>query len=586
MGAAPGPICGLTTNGPPSGDRAETGALVDSRGGSEGGVSETALAHQGVRPVIVRLLSGIWRAPGVRGLLLAGAALEVFLLALWAVIPAASVSLSVSPLARAWPWLLFPAHLALGDALSSTSLPPGRGLLALIALGVLLLGASCAATLAILRAPGVRLSRRGLLTLALVGAALFGLTLALLPSLPSDDIFSYILYGRISAVHGANPLISTPADFPNDPFLELVFWRDVRSVYGPVWLLLSAALSVTAQGFGGSLAAYVALFKLLGFAAHLTNAWLIWRILGRLAPERQLQGTLLYAWNPLCLLEFCASGHNDAVMLTLLLLAVYCLLRDAELLALVAFGLSISVKYVPVVLIPFYLALVARRLRAAGVSWRRIAGAVIWRAAVVAFVLALTAAPFWAGSATFGALLLSPPAQQLGNSPAEAISWPLRMLAEALGLSVDAARNLVNTGLKALGLVLFAAFWLWQFRRVRSIAGMLDAWGWTLLWYVLVASGWFWPWYVTWAVAVVALTPWRMLAKVTALLAAGVLTLYTFQPLYALGIYGYRSLVAFGPALVALAYAMARRMGWLRASRPDRAGGAGTASAPVERLTE
>ena len=49
----------------------------------------------------------------------------------------------------------------------------------------------------------------------------------------------------------------------------------------------------------------------------------------------------------------------------------------------------------------------------------------------------------------------------------------------------------------------------------------------------------------------------------TTLLAAGVLTLYTFQSLYALGIYGYRSLVAFGPALVVLALALARRLGWL-----------------------
>jgi hypothetical protein len=69
---------------------------------------------------------------------------------------------------------------------------------------------------------------------------------------------------------------------------------------------------------------------------------------------------------------------------------------------------------------------------------------------------------------------------------------------------------------------------------------------------------------VTWGVAVVALTPWRLLARVTVLLSAGVLTLYTFQSLYALGIYGYRSLVAFGPALVVLALVFARRVGWLR----------------------
>lgn len=535
------------------------------RGGrSEGGVSETILTRRDPVRALPQQLVALWQAPGARSLLGAGVALEAFLLALWAVIPAASVSLSVSPLARIWPWLLAPAHLLLGDTLASTSLPPGRGLLALIALGVLLIGASCAAVLALRVAPRVRLNRRQAQTVALVGAAIFGLTLVLLPSLPSDDIFSYILYGRISAVHGANPLISTPADFANDPFLTLVFWRDVRSVYGSVWLLLSAALSEVAQGFGGSLALYVALFKLLGFAAHLTNAWLIWRILGRLAPERQLQGTLLYAWNPLCLLEFCASGHNDAVMLTLLLLAVYCLLRDWELVGLVMFGLSISVKYVPVVLLPFYLALVARRMRASQVAWRQVGIGLAWRVGVVVLVVLLTALPFWAGPATLGALLLSPPAQQLGNSTAEAISWPLRALAQAVGLSSDAARNLVNTGLKIAGLLTFAALWLREFRRTRSLEGMLIAWGWTLLWYVLVASGWFWPWYVTWGIAVVALVPWGMLARLTVLLSAGVLTLYTFQPLYALGIYGYRSLVAFGPTLLVLAYVLAQRRGWLR----------------------
>lgn len=509
----------------------------------------------------------IWRAPGVRALLGTAAALEAFLLALWVVIPAASVSLSVSPLARVWPWLLIPARLVLGDTLVFTSLPPGRGLLALAALGIVLAGASCAAALALHIAPRVRLDQRKLLAVVLVAAAVFGLTLMLLPSLPSDDVFSYILYGRIRAVHGANPLISTPADFANDPFLTLVFWRDVRSVYGPAWLLLSSALTLVAQGFGGSLALSVSLFKVLGFTAHLTNIWLIWRILERLAPDRQIRGTLLYAWNPLCLLEFCASGHNDAVMLTLLLLAVYALTHEGhawEVAALVAFGLSISVKYVPVVLLPFYLALVARRLRSEMAPWRDVAMAVAWRTGVVGVVFVLTALPFWAGPGTLGALTFSPPAQQLDNSPAEAISWPLRALAQMAGLSVDAARNLVNTGLKIGGLLIFAALWLWQFRRVRGMESMLVAWGWTLLWYVLFASAWFWPWYVTWAVAVVALTPWKLLPRVTVLLSAGVLTLYAFQPLYALGIYGYRSLVAFGPALLVLALALAQRQGWLR----------------------
>ena len=81
---------------------------------------------------------------------------------------------------------------------------------------------------------------------------------------------------------------------------------------------------------------------------------------------------------------------------------------------------------------------------------------------------------------------------------------------------------------------------------------MLAGWGWILLWYALVASGWFWPWYVTWAVGVVALCAWGRLSVATLLLAGGALTLYGFLPLQSSPVYGYRSLVAFGPALVYL----------------------------------
>ena len=84
-------------------------------------------------------------------------------------------------------------------------------------------------------------------------------------------------------------------------------------------------------------------------------------IVGRVAPSRQLLGTLLYAWNPLCLLEFCASAHNDAIMLTFLLLGIYCLLSGWDVLAMVSFGLSISLKYVLLALLPLYFVLVIRQ---------------------------------------------------------------------------------------------------------------------------------------------------------------------------------------------------------------------------------
>jgi hypothetical protein len=174
--------------------------------------------------------------------------------------------------------------------------------------------------------------------------------------------------------------------------------------------------------------------------------------------------------------------------------------------------------------------------------------------------MALTAIPYWAGPQTLGSLLFSPPAQQLNNSLHESVSWPLRWLAQgALHLSGDAARSLVDTWLRFGALVIFAVLWLRELRRARSLDGMLAAWGWALLWFVLVASGWFWPWYVTWALAVVALLAPGRLTVAALLTATGALALYGFLPLHASPLYGYRSIVAFGPVLGYLAVSAWRR---------------------------
>src|SRR5258708_27348843 len=263
-------------------------------------------------------------APSLRPLVAMAAGLECLFLWLMAGAPAGGVAQSISPLARAWPILLLPARLVFGDALVNGSLPPARGWPALALFAVLLVAASCVAALVIPVTRGGLIARRRApdahesgvagwwrrttddqrrLALALGVTAVLGLTLVLLPSLPSDDVFSYILYGRISVVHHANPLVTAPSAFPHDPFLTLVFWQGTRAVYGPAWLLLSAAVTGLAEALGGALATYVLLFKLLGLGAHLANAALLWAILGRIAPARGLLPTLPSPSTPLSLLN-------------------------------------------------------------------------------------------------------------------------------------------------------------------------------------------------------------------------------------------------------------------------------------------
>lgn len=516
--------------------------------------------------------------PSFWGLARLALVMEACFLALIVIAPFGGMVQTVSPLARAWPWLLAPAHLLFPDAALRVGTRPEHGLLpwpAAIFSGLLVVATICAA-IALLRCLRHTGSSARYLALTLAGAAVMGATLVLIPSLPSDDVFSYIIYGRIAVLHHANPLVAVPAQFTQDPFLTFVYWRDVRSVYGPIWLLASGGLTMLAQVLGGALSTYVLLFKLFALLCHLVNAVLVWAILSTLAPRRRLLGTLLYAWNPLCLLEFCASSHNDVLMLTFLLLSVLFLVRHWEVPALIAFGLSVATKYVPLALLPFYLYAIARQLMArrgrpsadgvpaeSGLVSRPAGGrarivfdvvvAVAWRVAIVLGVVAICTIPWWAGPSTLEAVLYSPPAERLGNSWQEALYWQFLALAQSnFGLPLTDARNIVQTALKAISLVAFTFVWLRQFRRARGLAGTFEAWAWVLMWYVLVASGWFEPWYVTWAIPLVALLPWSELSVATVVLSGGVLVLYAFRPISTAPIYGYRTIFVFGPAVAYL----------------------------------
>ncbi len=438
---------------------------------------------------------------------------------------------------------------------------PGATAWHLVLLVVTLVACAGPLAWALTRARRIASAPRAMLWLVLGATAVMGLTLVLLPVLPSDDLFSYIFYGRLAVIHHANPLLALPSQFASDPFYAHIYWRGTRSVYGPAWLLVSDTLTALAQALGGSAAVYTLLYRLLGLASHLTSTLLIWGILTRVAPRRRLAGTLLYAWNPLALWEFAASGHNDALMIAAFLAGVWLIARDREKAGLVAWGLSIAIKYVFVLVLPIWLwrAMLRVPARPGEVAWRlwsRRAGAAAWRGALALGAGAVLALPFWAGPATLHALVASPPAQSIDNSPMDMISWPIGWLVASVTHRAD-SHALVVAALKLAGLAALAAFLVALIAR-RAPRDQYDAWGWALFVYVTVASGWFWPWYVTWPLAIVALRPFDQLTIATLLLSVGALTLYGFLPVTASPLYGLRALVAFGPALGYLAWSWRR----------------------------
>src|SRR5215207_3119952 len=142
----------------------------------------------------------------------------------------------------------------------------------------------------------------------------------------SDDVYLYNSYGRMIALHGANPILTLPSQFPGDAHLPWVHWKDLPSSYGPLWLMLSGLLSALA---GNSLTGVVIAYRIAALAVHLGTTAALWAVLRRARPRNALSGTLFYAWNPLVLVEVVGNAHNDVLVGLFTVLLVGAAMRRA-----------------------------------------------------------------------------------------------------------------------------------------------------------------------------------------------------------------------------------------------------------------
>ena len=126
------------------------------------------------------------------------------------------------------------------------------------------------------------------------------------PPLLSHDIYSYVDYARLGALHGLDPYLHPPAAAPADPAYSDVTWIEATSAYGPLFTIATyplAWLPVTVA---------VAALKATAGASVLATAALV----ARLAPVRGVSplGTAAFvALNPVVLLQVVGGGHNDAI---------------------------------------------------------------------------------------------------------------------------------------------------------------------------------------------------------------------------------------------------------------------------------
>jgi hypothetical protein len=301
------------------------------------------------------------------------------------------------------------------------------------------------------------------------------------PVLLSTDVYSYWDYGRLGAVHDANPYEVRPISFADDPAFKRMGaqWRNTTTVYGPGFTLAS---EVHAKAVGESAAAAAWTYKALAGLAMVATVFLA----ARIAP-RPAFGAAFVGWNPLLAVHFAGGGHNDAWMMALVLSALALAAAGRRQLAGAAWATALAIKWVAIVYLPLR-ALEARR------QGRRVGHLGFAAAAAVLVLLAVWRYGMsWLDA--FG---------PVGRNLREGSSYSIPSRFEGFGVPHGVAIGLLA------GLFVLAYLWLlreaWRGRARLGLAGGL----------LVVAAPWLVPWYLVWTVPLAAVEEDRV-AQVLAL---------------------------------------------------------------------
>jgi hypothetical protein len=388
------------------------------------------------------------------------------------------ISLSAAQTDLLLPQSVRPVPRSLAGSFGGTGLDLGLG--ALIAVFALMFVSYVVAT----RAADQLSGRAVLMSIA----ALHALVL-LAPPLLSTDIFSYGAYGRMGALYGANPYLLGPSAIALDPLYRFIGtqWVTTPTAYGPLFTALSyllAPLDIPANVFA---------YKAIAAISSLVIVVVVWNA-ARLRGLDPVKAAALVGLNPVIVVYGVGGGHNDLLMLAILVTGVYVLLQRRERTSGALIVVATAVKLTAGLLLPFALAGSAGRRDGARDRHGLLIGVGIGTTLIAALGFAL----FGAGPLHLVGTLQNIQNQGGGNSIAGFIST-------GLGFGVLG---------HAAGLVLAAGFViivLWLLRRVW--VGELD-WitgaGWATV-ALLITTGLLLPWYVAWLLPLAALSNDRRL---------------------------------------------------------------------------
>ena len=192
----------------------------------------------------------------------------------------------------------------------------------------------------------LNLAKQKLVSRKQIWLLIFLITFILLFSYPafSHDIFNYLFDARIITKYHLSPWHYKALDFPSDTWTRFMRWTHRPSVYPPVWMGISLLPSFL--GFG-KFTLTLGLFKLLAVTAYLACC----KLISKLNPT----ALVLFAFNPLVVVESLVNGHMEITLAFFALLALYFSFKSKQLFSWLSLVASIGTKYMTIFLIPVLL---------------------------------------------------------------------------------------------------------------------------------------------------------------------------------------------------------------------------------------
>lgn len=349
---------------------------------------------------------------------------------------------------------------------------------------------------------------------AIVALVVWSVPLLLGPPIFSKDLYSYVGQGLI-AHRGLNPYTRPPSVLGNGPLLSSIasVWRHSPAPYGPFFVEIARGITAAVTG---SIVSQVLAVRALEIAGMVLLATFLPRLAARLGADRGM-ALWLGALSPLALLSFMASGHNDCLMIGLVVAGVSLSLDGRRSIGLVLCALGALVKAPAAAALVF---LAIDELRASG--WARRTWGVLAKvvAIPVATVLAVTLSSGLGWRWLEPSNLKIPAELHIDATPTVSLGVAISRILSVVHIHAPQAATV--TVVQGVGSVLAAIGGIWlvvRFRR-ENLVRVLAA----LLLLVVLAGPTLWPWYLSWGIVLLAATRSQR-SRILAVAAAGAILL-------------------------------------------------------------